>query len=319
MAKKQEQKGAKKELGIEAEVVEVAKKANTQPSKWSDLGALRCNEKWANLDEEEGREKDIDARIEADLEALFAERRIMSGHNSDGRSYTEVEFKEYFSRYGSSYYVKHWQAARHPATRPICTITSALSGERIIAFKVSLPHRLSDTWIEHHHLQLGYIVDGSEPVHISKFEFTTQHHRVTMILHNPPPELVNVWRRRPLHPGWRRWYKEFRTYAMELDGEDFKDLSAHELIPYILQAWVDECRTDVADDLLLTRADDTLQIPHYRRSWDGAYHGIMRKTQSPTNVQEVMTYVQQWREKNMHVLRAINAAVRDEPCRTYFV
>ena len=162
-------------------------------------------------------------------------------------------------------------------------------------------------------------MDGSELVLISKFEFTAQHHRVKMILRNPPPEPVNVWRRRPLHPGWRRWYKEFRTYAMELEGEDFKDLPAHVLIPYILQAWVDECMTDVTDELLLTRADDTLQIPHYRRSWDGAYHAIMRKTKVPANVQEVMTHVQQWREKNMHVLGAIKAAVMREPCRTYFV
>lgn len=106
--------------------------AQTTPAKWSDLGTLRCNEKWANLadleDDELGAEREPEAptaqvpqaigrvlldimlsrvRLEVLLQKCdfssqekfiggWEEKRFCNTYNSDGVAYTFQQFVDFF-------------------------------------------------------------------------------------------------------------------------------------------------------------------------------------------------------------------------------
>ena len=255
------------------------------------------------------------------------ERRVICGYNSDGKGYTEKEFYDYFSSYGPYAYVKYWQEAK-PDKRSLCVINSAVSGERLLAFRVTLPHCLSPNFIKQHTLEGGYVLDGSEWIHLSQFEFNEQKRNVLLVRRVlcEPPVSMNSFHGAYPRPGWRRWYKEFCKYSRQLsmDVDDtFKGVLVNDLVPYILQAFVEDARREMWRPLRQLKRGicdymGGTALPHRFRTWDGAYHAIVRKTNFVATAKEAKAFACTWQKKHVELLQAIKEQVEDEPFRTYF-
>ena len=110
---------------------------------------------------------------------------------------------------------------------------------------------------------------------------------------------------------WRRYYKEFRVYAENAFPTDtFKETPLRELVPLILQAFVDDERQRLGD---VGGA-----LPTHSRGWDGAYHSIVLRTEKRATLQEVRTWVGDWLATNQEVLAFITETVEDDPTCQYF-
>jgi hypothetical protein len=127
--------------------------------------------------------------------------------------------------------------------------------------------------------------------------------------------------------GWRRWYKEFRSFCINVPMVvDIKDgleiISFHgdeyqvfggnprDLVPLILQAHVAQCRSDEAGRLLIRTAG------FWFRSRAGALHGIVKRSNAEYKL--VLQWVVIWEEMNHRILSAIEAAVKLNPSCSYF-
>ena len=190
-----------------------------------------------------------------------------------------------------------------------CSITSALSGNVIVTFQKVLPYAF-----DAHHFHQKLCLDAAKAINpdgtatrLDSFTFTSERKHVSVVLGTMLPR--NVWG--ATKPGWRRWYKEFRVYAENAFPTDtFKEAPLRELVPLVLQAFVDDERER------LGKAGGTL--PNQCRCWDGAYHSIVLKTKKHATLQEVRLWVADWLATNQEVLAFITETVENDLCCQYF-
>ena len=190
-----------------------------------------------------------------------------------------------------------------------CSITSALSGNVIVAFQKVLPYAF-----DAHHFHQKLCLDAAKVINpdgtatrLDSFTFTSKRKHVSVVLGTMLPR--DVWG--ATKPGWRRWYKEFRVYAENAFPTDtFKETPLRALVPLILQAFVDEERQRLSED--------GEALPTHSRGWDGAYHSIVLKTEKRATLQEVRTWVADWLAANEEVLAFITETIQDDPYCQYF-
>ena len=274
------------------------------------------------------------------------EYRIMLCSNTDGLPYTEQEFIEFFGHGGL--HLNHWFRSvpvhihhkNGPRCRwmfpqvclpgsktdmtsvvakrkfknskpPVdtCSITNDLSGYVILKFDKVLPYLFVP---EHFHQRLcldaARVVwaDGTTST-LKSFTFTSETKDVRVVLGAMLPR--DVWDAKK--PGWRKWYKEFRVFAENAFPTDtFKDAPLRELVPLILQAFVDQERERLGDINGV--------LPKLFRGWEGAYHSIVLRTEKRATLQEVRAWVDDWLAANKEVLDSITEVVKEDPCRQYF-
>ena len=190
-----------------------------------------------------------------------------------------------------------------------CSITNALSGNEIVKFDKVLPYLFIP---EHFHQRLcldaARVVwaDGTTST-LKSFTFTSETKDVRVVLGAMLPR--DVWDAKK--PGWRKWYKEFRVFAENAFPTDtFKDAPLRELVPLILQAFVDQERERLGDINGV--------LPKLFRGWEGAYHSIVLRTEKRATLQEVRAWVDDWLAANKEVLDSITEVVKEDPCRQYF-
>jgi hypothetical protein len=191
-----------------------------------------------------------------------------------------------------------------------CSITNALSGNEIVTFEKVLPYLFIP---EHFHQRLCLdaarvaLADGTTTM-LNSFTFTSETKDVRVVLGGMLPR--DVWGARR-KPGWRKWYKEFRVFAENAFPTDtFKEAPLRELVPLILQAFVDDERERLGDVNGV--------LPTYSRGWDGAYHSIVFRTEKRATLKEVRAWVADWLAANKEVLSSITEVVEDDPCRQHF-
>ena len=191
-----------------------------------------------------------------------------------------------------------------------CSITNDLSGYVILKFDKVLPYLFVP---EHFHQRLcldaARVVwaDGTTSM-LKAFNFTSETKDVRVVLGGMLPR--DVWGDKR-KPGWRKWYKEFRVFAeLAYPTETFKEAPLRELVPLILQAFVDEERERLGD---VNGA-----LPTHSRGWEGAYHSIVLRTEKRATLQEVRAWVADWLAANKEVLSSITEVVEDDPCCQFF-
>ena len=191
-----------------------------------------------------------------------------------------------------------------------CSITNALSGNEIVTFQTMLPYLFIPA---HFHQRLCLDAarvaraDGTTSM-LNSFTFTSETKDVRVVLCGMLPR--DVWKAKR-KPGWRKWYKEFRVFAENAFPTDtFKETPLRELVPLILQAFVDDERKRLGDrnGVLPTRS----------RGWDGAYHSIVFRTEKRATLKEVRAWVADWLVANEEVLGSITGVVEFAPCCQYF-
>ena len=197
-----------------------------------------------------------------------------------------------------------------------CSIVSAVSGNVIVTFQKVLPYAF-DPLHFHQRLRLDaakVINPDGTATRLDSFTFTSMK-EVCVVLGPMLPR--DIWSSRPrsflgaTKPGWRRWYKEFRVYAENAFPTDtFKETPLRELVPLVLQAFVDDERERLGE------AGGTL--PNHCRDCEGAYHSIVLRTQKRATLQEVRLWVADWLATNQEVLAFITETVEDDPCCQYF-
>ena len=190
-----------------------------------------------------------------------------------------------------------------------CSITSALSGNVILTFQKVLPYSFDPLHFQQKlRLDAARLVwaDGTTST-LDSFTFTSERKDVSVVCGAVMPR--DAWGAKK--PGWRRYYKEFRVYAENAFPTDtFKEVKFKELVPLILQAFVDDERHrlgDIGGDL-----------PIRARSWEGAYHSIVLRTEKRATLQEVRVWVADWLAANEEVLASITEVVADDPYCQYF-
>ena len=183
-----------------------------------------------------------------------------------------------------------------------CSITNAMSGNLVVTFQKVLPYAF-DPLHFHQSLRLdaAKVVspDGTASL-MTSFVFTRDKKDACAVLGAVLPR--NTWSRRPF-PGWRKWYKEFRVYAANaFPASTCRGAPLRELVPPILQTYVDEERQR--------------PLPTHSRGWDGVYHSICRRT--GTALPEARGFVDEWLAANPEVLARITETVEKDPYRQYF-
>ena len=172
----------------------------------------------------------------------------------------------------SEEYLSHKREKFKNAKRSVrtCSITNAMSGNGIVTFEKALPYLFIP---EHFHQRLCLDAarvawaDGTTSM-LNSFTFTSETKDVSVVLGGMLPR--DAWHA-TRKPGWRKWYKEFRVFAENAFPTDtFKEAPLRELVPLILQAFVDDERERLARVL-----------PIHSRGWDGAYHSIGCWARSP--------------------------------------
>ena len=198
-----------------------------------------------------------------------------------------------------------------------CSITSAMSGNVIVTFQKILPYAFDPL---HFHqkpcLEAASVInpDGTT-TKLASFTFTSERKGICVVLGPMLPK--DIWSNRPklllgvTKPGWRRWYKEFRVYAEKAFPTDtFKETPLRELVPLVLQAFVDDERA--------RRVPLHGRLPTHCRTWDGAYHSIVLRTEKRAKLREVRLWVADWLAANEQVLACITKTVEDDPYCQYF-
>ena len=213
------------------------------------------------------------------------EYRIMLCSNTDGLPYTEQEFIEFF---GPGRHLNHWSSSM-----PVHILHR--NGPRRRWMRLCLD-AARVVW-----------ADGTTSM-LNSFTFTSETKDVRVVLGGMLPR--DVWGARR-KPGWRKWYKEFRVFAENAFPTDtFKEAPLRELVPLILQAFVDDERERLGDVNGV--------LPTYSRGWDGAYHSIVFRTEKRATLKEVRAWVADWLAANKEVLSSITKIVEDDPCCQFF-
>ena len=191
-----------------------------------------------------------------------------------------------------------------------CSITNALSGNEIVKFDKVLPYLfIPEDFHQRLCLDAARVVwaDGTTSM-LKAFTFTRETKDVRVVLGGMLPR--DVWGARR-KPGWRKWHKEFRVFAENAFPTDtFKEAPLRELVPLILQAFVDDERERLGDVNGV--------LPTYSRGWDGAYHSIVFRTKKRATLKEVRAWVAEWLAANKEVLSSITEVVEDDPCCQFF-
>ena len=205
-------------------------------------------------------------------------------------------------------------------------LRKAFTGELLGSCKRKLPHTLRrgdlahDTGVplEGYRAALpGHTTDLNGLVH----DMTMCRGGVIVLPLVAAPVVLKNARLRFAHDqcGRRRWYKEFRMFAMdarlatpELDGVTvdsgrayFYGQDVRALVPLILQF--------VAEDLRERFAEN---CPRWYRTRKGCEHGIVYRTCAPYN--RVREFVTSWCLANGDILALLERAIRAEPHRNYF-
>lgn len=196
-----------------------------------------------------------------------------------------------------------------------CSIVSAVSGNVIMTFEKVLPYAFDPI-----HFQQKLCLDAAKVISpdgtasmLDSFTFTSERKHVSVVLGAMLPR--DIWSSRPrsflgvTQPGWRRWYKEFRVYAENaFPTGTFKEVPLRELVPLVLQAFVDDERQRLGED--------GGALPTHSRGWDGTYHSIVLRTRA--TLQEVRVWVADWLAANDAVLAFITDVVADDPYCQHF-
>ena len=98
--------------------------------------------------------------------------------------------------------------------------------------------------------------------------------------------------------------------AFPSPADTFKQTPLRELVPLVLQAFVDDERERLGE------AGGTL--PNHCRDWEGAYHSIVLRTQKRATLHEARLWVEDWLASDQEVLAFIAETVEDDPHCQYF-